>query len=115
MKKKYQFLALATAMPGKLEELKRWYDTQHLPDCLKLDGFISAQRFDVVGKPMGMEVPDFEVLALYEIESDNVEETLGQIPKVARTPAMPFTDAIDLTRSVRFVVTEAAPVQVRKS
>lgn len=115
MKKKYQFMALATAMPGKLEELKHWYDTQHLPDCLKLDGFVSAQRFDVVGKPMGMEAPDFEVLAIYMLETDNVEECLAQIPKVARTPAMPFTDSIDLTRSVRFVVSEAQPPQYPKT
>lgn len=113
MKKKYQFMALATAMPGRLDELKTWYDTQHLPDCLKLDGFISAQRFDVVGKPLGMEAPDFEVLAIYELETDDVEACLGQIPKVARTPAMPFTDSIDLSKSVRFVVTEAQPRQTR--
>ena len=49
----YRLVALSSPLPGREEEYERWYDEQHIPDCLKLDGFLSAQRFRIEGKPAG--------------------------------------------------------------
>jgi hypothetical protein len=99
----YRFLAFSTAVAGREAELEDWYDRQHIPDCLKLDGFVAAQRFRIDKPGLGIEVPAWQYMVIYEIESDDIDVTLGQIMKVARTPAMPFTDALDMSTSLRLV------------
>lgn len=105
----YKWIALSSPLPGREEELERWYDEQHIPDCLKLDGFVGAQRFRVEQPPMGVAAPAWQVMVIYDIESDDIDATLAQIPKVIRTPAMPMTDAIDMTTALRVLGTAAAP------
>lgn len=58
------FVVQANAVAGEDSELSRWYEEQHLDDCLACDTAVSAQRF--------RKVPDsgpgnFAYLALYEI------------------------------------------------
>jgi hypothetical protein len=106
----YTYVAFSTPVAGRELELERWYDLQHIPDCLELEGFIAAQRFRIVADPVGANVPKWRVMVVYEIESDDVEATIAQISRVIRTPAMPMTNAIDLSTGVRIL---AAPVSPR--
>ena len=39
---KYLLLGLHNAVAGHEEEFNRWYDNQHLYDCLAVPGFIRA-------------------------------------------------------------------------
>lgn len=110
----YKWVALSEPQPGRERELEDWYDTQHLPDCLKLDGFVSAQRFRVDQKPVGIDVPAWKVMVIYDIESDDIEATLAQIPKVIRTPAMPMTDHIDLRTALRVLGKSTVPPLTKK-
>jgi hypothetical protein len=101
----YKFVALSIPHPGQEAELETWYDNQHIPDCLKLEGFVAAERYRIDEKPMGAAVPAWKVMVIYEIETDDINAVLAQIPKVVRTPAMPITDAIDMSTALRFVGT----------
>ena len=48
--------------PGHDEEFNAWYDTEHLPDLLRMPGFLDAARYVAVkGGP--------KYLAAYELES----------------------------------------------
>jgi hypothetical protein len=106
----YRFVALSTPVPGSEEELERWYDEQHIPDSLKLDGFIAAQRFRLDDGPVGNPaVPKWKVMVIYEIESDDIAATMAQIRRVVRTPAMPLTDALDTSTALRLLGCAAAP------
>jgi hypothetical protein len=106
----YRFVALSTPAPGREEELERWYDQQHIPDSLKLDGFIAAQRFRLDDGPVGSpSVPKWKVMVIYEIESDNIAATMAQIQRVVRTPAMPLTDALDMSTALRLLGSAASP------
>lgn len=107
--KNYRMIALSTPFPGRELELEQWYDAQHIPDSLKLTGFVAAQRFRIDEQPRGIEVPAWKVMVIYDIESDDIEATLGQIPQVVRTPAMPITDALDMSTALRIVAQEVAP------
>ena len=104
----YRFIALSVPQPGREEELEQWYDTQHMPDVLKLDGFVAAQRFRIENGPQGADVPRWSLMGLYEIETDDIQATMAQIARVARTPAMPMTDAFDPATAVRIVAVEAS-------
>ena len=105
----YKWVAFSTPVPGRELELERWYDTQHIPDCLRLDGFVAVQRYRIDQQPMGVDVPSWRVMVIYEIESADIETTLAQIPKVIRTAAMPMTDALDMTTALRILATPASP------
>jgi hypothetical protein len=111
----YWFVALSTPVPGREEELERWYDQQHIPDSLKLDGFMAAQRFRLddgtVGHPA---VPKWKIMVIYDIESDNIAATMAQIQRVVRTPAMPLTDALDMSTALRLLGTAESPRFTRK-
>src|SRR5262245_16290102 len=105
----FKWIALSTPVPGRELELEEWYDNRHIPDCLKLDGFVAAQRFRIDEQPKGIDVPAWKVMVVYDIETHDIETTLAQIPKVVRTPAMPITDAVDMSTALRVLGSTASP------
>ncbi|HZU77678.1 MAG TPA: DUF4286 family protein [Dehalococcoidia bacterium] len=56
--------------PAREDEFNRWYNEVHVPDLLKLDHFVAAQRFKVSGRPNRNE-PDAVYMALYELDTDD--------------------------------------------
>jgi hypothetical protein len=106
---KHTFIALSIPRPGREAEAEEWYDRQHIPDCLKLEGFVAAQRFRIDEQPAGVAVPAWKIMVVYEVESEDIAATMAQIAKVVRTPKMPMTDALDLSTALRFVALAASP------
>jgi len=39
------FVVKSNAQAGREDEYNSWYNNIHLPEILKIDGFLSAQRF----------------------------------------------------------------------
>lgn len=103
-----RLVAFSTPVPGRELELENWYDTQHIPDCLRLEGFVAAQRYRIDQQPMGVDVPAWRVMVVYEIESADIDAALAQIPKAVRTSAMPMTDALDMSTALRVLATPAS-------
>lgn len=58
------FVVQVNALPGEDAELARWYDEQHLDDCLACESAIAAQRFR---KIEGSGPGKYSYLALYEV------------------------------------------------
>ena len=88
----YTFVVLTNAVEGREDEYNEWYDDVHLDDVLAVPGFVAAQRFTRVD-PTG-ENP-FGHLALYEIETDDIEATMQRLTDVAGTDAMFLSEAMD--------------------
>ena len=61
------------ADPSKEKEFNEWYDTIHLPDILETPGFIRAYRYENNAPEEGKG----KFLAMYEIESDDIMQTLA--------------------------------------
>jgi hypothetical protein len=106
---KHTFIALSIPRPGREAEAEQWYDRQHIPDCLRLDGFVAAQRFRIDEQPVGVGVPAWKIMVVYEVETDDIAATMAQLAKVVRTPEMPMTDALNLSTALRFVALAASP------
>lgn len=80
---------------------------------LRLDGLVSARRFRLAGQPRGgLAVPTWQIMVIYEIESEDLAATLAQIPAVIGTPAMPRSDAMDMSQALLFAASAAVPAQV---
>ncbi len=71
------------ADPLKEREFNKWYDSVHLPDILETPGFVSASRYENTSPPEG----GCKFLAVYEIETDNIERTLSEFDRVVNTKA----------------------------
>ena len=79
-----------------LDEFKRWYKDQHLGDVLRVPGFVGAQRFDAV-LDVEPQTP-YRYLAVYDIETDDLDGLFAECARRDGTPLMPSSDALDRTR-----------------
>ena len=85
-------------LPEIEEDWNRWYETRHIPDRLKIPGFLSARRFVAIeGEPKYWSVYDLasvEVLASepylqlrdqeYSRGADSFELITGRLPNISR-------------------------------
>lgn len=94
-KQKYVFLVLTNAIEGHEEEFNDWYTNRHIPDLMRLDGFVSAQRFELTELQRLITFPHpYRYAAIYEIETDDLAATYQAMQDAADTGFMPSTDAI---------------------
>jgi hypothetical protein len=96
---RHLFVVLTSPTAGMEEEFNDWYTNTHLSDVLKLEDYVSAQRFRYVPKSAD-DVPMRKYLAIYETQTDDVAETQRKLVEAVDTPAMPFSRAIDRTQSI---------------
>ena len=100
----FKLVALTNAVEGKDHEFNEWYDTRHLRDVLDIPGFISAQRFEMVGQVVTPERL-YRYCALYEIVTDDPDGVLGELRARAGGPLMQMSDA--LAQEIHTVLYEA--------
>ncbi|MET0371308.1 MAG: hypothetical protein ABW039_08015 [Sphingobium sp.] len=102
---KVQMMVLTCATGDEVAELARWYDEQHIPDLLRVPGIVAARRGSVkrLGGPAGM--PDWNYLACYEIEADDVAAVLAEAGRRMGTDEMPRSPALDSSRTLSLIIT----------
>jgi hypothetical protein len=91
----YLQLVLTSPVPGAEDEFNDWYDNVHVPEVLQMPGFLTGRRFRLVS-PDPADSPTY--LAVYEIESDDIQATLRLIPEMATSRTK--SPAIDISVSV---------------
>lgn len=85
----YLFIVLANPNEGQEEEFNEFYSSRHLPDVLKVPGIRSARRY-VLAEAQRMAAPSpFGYLAVYEVETDDLEGVAREIGRRSGTDAMP--------------------------
>lgn len=116
MPKKYTFLAFTNPVAGKEVEYSKWYDEHHLIDVINVPGFVSARRFRLATTQFQFNTvtPAYRYLALYEIETDDVEGTLQEVVNRAGGIDMVMIDAIDMSTLSAPVYEEITPLILAK-
>jgi hypothetical protein len=92
---------------GRDEEFNRWYTGTHLPDMLKVEGFVEGQRFRVLKTQPKLESPSWEYVALYSLETDDIGRVMKSLNSRLGGPDLPMSDCIDIRNLNAFL---AAPV-----
>ena len=105
---RYVFTVFSNATAGQEQEYNRWYNEQHVPDVLKVPGFVAAERFKLAQSDPNAPAP---YLAIYEIETNDVQKTLAQLNERANTPAMQLSPALDLNSVKTFLYESIAPLK----
>jgi hypothetical protein len=103
---KHTFIVLSNATSGNDDTFNDWYSNTHVHDVLKVPGFVSAQRFKVLEAPGPTgAMPGWRYLALYEIETDDLAASLGELGKRIGGPAMAMSDTMDMASAVALTFT----------
>jgi hypothetical protein len=118
--KKFLSVALTNAADGREADYNDWYEKQHVFDVLAIPGIQSAQRFRL--SDQSRQKLGYRYMALYEIETDNIEDIHREIARRAGTAEMPRSDAVGTDRmfmdyeviSPRITADEAAKQRAKK-
>ncbi|MFH9657974.1 hypothetical protein ACH4NF_30170 [Streptomyces sp. NPDC017248] len=95
--------------PGAEAEYHRWYDDFHLDEVLRVPGFTSARRLQLLpgetgdaggAFPLGPQAGPGSHLALFTVESDDIDATIAAFrhaQTTMRTPACLDPDSVALS------------------
>ncbi len=103
---KYKLIVMSRPTPGREEEYLDWYQNRHLADVTQVAGYTCAQRFKLVKVLSQHEAQPY--LAIYDIETDDIEAAVRDMKSRARTERMPISDAL-AAGSFGVVYEEAGP------
>jgi hypothetical protein len=87
------FAVLTNPVEGQEAEFNAWYDNRHVHDFLKLPGVVSAQRFRLSTEQSAATTP-YRYLVLYEIDTDNLAETIRELKAKDGTEEIPGSSAL---------------------
>lgn len=88
----YKLMVLSQPLAGREDEYHCWYEDVHLQQMLALQGVQSAQRFRLA-RPLG-ERRTWPYLAIYEVETDDLDAMLRELGRRAGTAQLLISDAL---------------------
>ena len=89
-------LVMTNPVDGKEDAYNDWYDNQHLEDVMRECGCTSARRYRLSSMDPAQQ-SDYRYAAIYEVETDDPDAVNAALMANFATPAMPASDALDLT------------------
>jgi hypothetical protein len=91
---KHVFVVLTNPVEGQEDTYNEWYTNMHLEDVLKVPGIVAAQRFKLSDVQRDKPPFPWRYLALYEIDTDDLNHTLAVLKERSGTSAMVISDAV---------------------
>ena len=105
---KTYYLVYSNPVEGMDEEYNQWYNEVHLKEVLQIEGFNAAQRFELSPVQL-VEEQEYKYLAMYEVDSDDVEGTKERLIAAASwldiSPALDLKLHVSIFKSVKDVKT----------
>jgi hypothetical protein len=96
---RYLFVVNSNPAEGREQEYNEWYSKRHIADLLALPGVVSARRFVLADAQLSDAEHPFKYLALYEVETDDLQDFIGLLISRSGTEAMPISTALSRTTS----------------
>jgi len=78
---------------GREAEFNDWYSNTHLPEVMKVDGFLSAKRYKLSDVQMVKEQA-YGYMVIYEI---NTNDVAGTLVNLGEATWLNMGDSIDMT------------------
>lgn len=91
---RYKIIVLLNAVEGQDDQFNRWFTEVHLPDALKIPGFLNGQRFRLTELQREGATRQWQYLTIYEVETDELDGVIAELKRRAGTPQMRGTDSI---------------------
>ena len=80
--------------PAREDEYNTWYDTQHVPDVLKVPGFVACTRYKVADAQFGPVDTPGRYVAHYEVEADDLSTIPAAMGAAFAAGELPMSDVI---------------------
>lgn len=93
---KYVLVVNSNATDGKEDEYNAWYNDVHLGEVLQVPGFVAAQRFSVAAEPTAGDAPEHKYLAIYELETEQPQQSLAALGEAVSSGKIAMSDAINM-------------------
>ncbi|HMK85754.1 MAG TPA: hypothetical protein VK437_07335 [Steroidobacteraceae bacterium] len=90
---RYKFVVMTKPVAGREREYNDWYQNVHLRDVVAIDGIQSAQRFRL-SLSVQADPPPFPYLAIYEIETEDIEGTIEEMKRRTQSGEMFISNAM---------------------
>ncbi|MDF3340589.1 hypothetical protein P3H80_24385 [Mycolicibacterium septicum] len=87
MAKALLFVESKPASPNLAEDYHRWHDRTHIPEMLRVEGFVSARRWQTDGESF---------ITLYEIDTD-IETAKANLKAAVQAGQMSKPVAVELS------------------
>ena len=101
---RFQYVILSRAHPGCEEAFEAWYRGHHLKDVCQVPGVISGRLLQMdFQKTYELDVPQWQLMAIYELEGDDPAALVEAIRSRSGSAAMPSTDALDKAGMIQAV------------
>ena len=104
----YKMVVMSNPVAGREDEYNDWYQNIHLGELVALEGFQSARRFRLARSLVEGEA--YPYLAIYEIETGDLDAVLQNLITVAESDQLTMSDAIDTARTRAVVYEEFGEV-----
>jgi|EndMetStandDraft_4_1072995.scaffolds.fasta_scaffold44393_3 hypothetical protein len=95
---RYAMVVQSRPREGREADYNAWYDEVHLADVAALPGVVSGRRFEFAGGMVGE--PGQPYLAIYEIETEDMQAFVAELGRRLTDGTMRQTDAMDGSASV---------------
>jgi hypothetical protein len=90
------------------DDYNRWYDEIHLPEILAADGFVAASRYRISDAQVGgMAAPDHRYVAVYEVDTDDLQGALDTLLRSAAD--LDMGDSVDQSTASAALWEEITP------
>jgi hypothetical protein len=93
----FVFIAAGSAQPGHEEEYNSWYENEHLPAVLRVDGFVAATRYR--SAPTSLSASPYGYVTIYEVEAESAELAHATLMDAAKSGALGSSAASDRERA----------------
>ena len=87
----FQLVILTKAVEGRKDELAHWYDAVHIPDHLRVPGYISARRHGVDRLDGPADSLHWDFMTVYELETEDPSAAIAKARRRLGTGERPIT------------------------
>ena len=109
---RYKMVVLSNPVEGREAEYNDWYQNTHLGQVVAFKGFKSAQRFRLVRNLMERQA--WPYMAIYEIETDDLDAVMQEVQNQAGTERLKLSDALATEFAFASIYEEMAPAVLKK-
>ncbi|TJV46108.1 MAG: hypothetical protein E5Y02_00600 [Mesorhizobium sp.] len=101
-KRSYRIVTMLNPKEGTDDKFNDWYSNAHMPQALNVPGMVSGQRFRLSKEQREGSKPQWQYLAYYEVETDDLQGVIDELKRREGTPELVGTDTISPGGSVMF-------------
>lgn len=107
--RKYKLVIFSKPIEGREKEYNDWYQNTHLREVVAIDAFKSAQRL-ILNQTLSAGAEHLPYLAIYEVETDNIDAAIDELKSRAQTRQMFISDSMSAQHTIGAVYEELGPV-----